>query len=106
MEAAAFEAGRAAIAWYETERTNLVAAVQAACTGGMDRIARQIPAALTMIIADREPADAWLPAQQMALEAARRAADRYGEAITLDNLGIAYRHLFRLALAEEHFSGA
>jgi tetratricopeptide (TPR) repeat protein len=59
-----------------------------------------------MVVADREPADAWLPAQQKALEAARRSADRYGEAITLDNLGIAYRHLFRLSEAEEHFSRA
>ncbi|MFJ4409561.1 ATP-binding protein [Streptomyces sp. NPDC088910] len=106
VTAATFEDSGAAIAWYETERSNLVAAVQAACTGRMDRIAWQIPAVLTMIIADREPADAWLPAQQMALEAARRADDRYGEAITLDNLGIAYRHLFRLLQAEEHFSGA
>jgi tetratricopeptide (TPR) repeat protein len=104
VTAATIEDDKAAIAWYETERANLVAAVQAACAGGMDRIAWQIPAVLTMIIADREPADTWLPAQQMALEAARRAEDRYGEAITLDNLGIAYRHLFRLPQAEEYFS--
>lgn len=106
VTAATFDDGRAAIAWYETERSNLVAAVQAACTGGLDRVAWQIPAVLTMVIADREPADAWLAAQQKALEAARRSADRYGEAITLDNLGIAYRHLFRLPEAEEHFSRA
>ncbi|MFB7274065.1 tetratricopeptide repeat protein [Streptomyces sp. NPDC056244] len=106
VTAATFEGNRAAIAWYETERANLVAAVQAACAAGMDRIAWQIPAVLTMIIADREPADTWLPAQQMALEAARRAGDRYGEAVTLDNLGIAYRHLFRLTQAENHFSMA
>lgn len=104
VTAATFEDDRAAIAWYETERTNLVAAVQAACAGGMDRIAWQIPAVLTMIIADREPADTWLPVQRMALEAARRADDRYGEAVTLDNLGIAYRHLFRLQEAAEHFT--
>jgi tetratricopeptide (TPR) repeat protein len=101
-----FEDGSAALAWYETERANLVAAVQAACAGGMDRIAWQIPAVLTMVIADREPAGTWLPVQQLALEAARRADDRYGEAVTLDNLGIASRHLFRLAQAEEYFSGA
>jgi tetratricopeptide (TPR) repeat protein len=106
VTATTFEDSRAAIAWYETERTNLVAAVQAASAGGMDRIAWQLPAVLTMIIADREPADTWLPAQRMALRAADRADDRYGEAITLDNLGIAYRHLFRLPQAEEHFSRA
>ncbi|WP_225846908.1 tetratricopeptide repeat protein [Streptomyces sp. HPF1205] len=104
VTAANFQDDKAAIAWYETERANLIAAVQVASAGGMDRIAWQIPAVLTMIIADREPADTWLPTQQMALEAARRAEDRYGEAITLDNLGIAYRHLFQLPQAEEHFS--
>jgi tetratricopeptide (TPR) repeat protein len=40
------------------------------------------------------------------LDAAREAGDRYGEAITLDNLGIAYRHLFDLSRSEEHFSAA
>ncbi|WP_262391788.1 tetratricopeptide repeat protein [Nocardiopsis sp. CNR-923] len=106
VEPKAFNDAKAAIAWYETERDNLTAAVRIANTNGMDRIAWQIPAALTMVIADREPADTWLPAQRLALESARRAGDRYGEAITLDNLGIAYRHLFRLAEAEECFSAA
>ncbi|MBO8191923.1 tetratricopeptide repeat protein [Streptomyces oryzae] len=102
----AFDDGKAAIAWYETERDNLATAVRIASSAGMDRIAWQIPAVLTMVIADREPADAWLPAQRVALESARRAGDRYGEAITLDNLGIAYRHLFRLSEAEECFDAA
>ncbi|PRX97169.1 tetratricopeptide repeat protein [Allonocardiopsis opalescens] len=104
--AAAFEDRKAAIAWYETERDNLSSVTRAAHAAGMERIAWQIPAVLTMIIADREPADAWLPTQRTALEAARRAGDRYGEAITHDNLGIAYRHLFRLLQAEEHFTAA
>jgi tetratricopeptide (TPR) repeat protein len=98
--------GKAGIAWYETERDNLITAVRIAGAVGLERVAWQIPAVLTMVIADREPADTWLPAQRMALESALRAGDRYGEAITLDNLGIAYRHLFRLAEAEECFSAA
>lgn len=98
--------GKAGIAWYETERDNLITAVRIAGAIGLDRVAWQIPAVLTMVIADREPADTWLPAQRMALESALRAGDRYGEAITLDNLGIACRHLFRLAEAEECFSAA
>ncbi|MBO8186626.1 ATP-binding protein [Streptomyces spirodelae] len=102
----AFDDGKAAIAWYETERDNLATAVRIASSAGMDRIAWQIPAVLTTVIADREPADAWLPAQRVALESARRAGDRHGEAITLDNLGIAYRHLFRLSEAEECFDAA
>ncbi|MFI7242681.1 ATP-binding protein [Streptomyces qinglanensis] len=101
-----FDDGKPAMAWYEAERDNLTTAVRIASSAGMDRIAWQIPAALTMVVADREPADAWLPAQRVALESARRAGDRYGEAITLDNLGIAYRHLFRLPEAEECFDAA
>ncbi|MFC4562835.1 tetratricopeptide repeat protein [Nocardiopsis mangrovi] len=106
VEPMAFDDGKAAIAWYETERDNLTAAVRIAGVTGMDKIAWQIPAVLTMVIADREPADAWLPSQRTALESARRAGDPYGEAITLDNLGIAYRHLFRLDEAAECFEAA
>ncbi|WP_077061738.1 tetratricopeptide repeat protein [Streptomyces sp. MP131-18] len=103
---AAFDDGKAAIAWYETERDNLIAAVSTASATGMERIAWQLPAVLTMIIADRELAGTWLPAQQVALASARRAGDRYGEAVALDNLGIAYRHLYQLAEATEHFDAA
>jgi tetratricopeptide (TPR) repeat protein len=102
----AFADGKAAIAWYETERESLIAAVSVASTMMMDRIAWQLPAVLTMVIADREPAGTWLSAQRVALESTRRAGDLYGEAITLDNLGIAYRHLFQLAEAEECFAAA
>ncbi|SIO90381.1 tetratricopeptide repeat protein [Nocardiopsis sp. JB363] len=101
-----FDEAKEALAWYETERDNLVFAVRVAGAHAMDRVAWQIPATLTMLIADREPADTWLPAQLEALASARRAQDRYGEAITLDNLGIAYRHLFNLGEAEECFSAA
>jgi tetratricopeptide (TPR) repeat protein len=59
-----------------------------------------------MIIADRDSADTWLTAQNLALDAARQAGDRYGEAITLDNLGIAHRHLYNLTTSQECFSAA
>ena len=98
-----FDEAKEALSWYETERDNLAFAVRVASEHHMDRIAWQIPAALTMLIADREPAGSWLPAQREALACARRARDRYAEAITLDNLGIAYRHLFRLSEAAECF---
>ncbi len=101
-----FDDARAAIAWYETERENLIAAVHTAHTTEEFEIAWQIPAVLTMVVADREPAGTWLAAQETALDAARRAGDRYGEAITLDNLGIAHRHLFRLPEATECFQAA
>lgn len=101
-----FADGKAAIAWFEAERDNLVAAVTAAGAARLFRVAWQIPAVLTMVIADREPPGTWLQVQRAALEAARAGQDRYGEAVTLDNLGIAYRHLFDLAPAEEAFRAA
>ncbi|GAB3707865.1 ATP-binding protein [Nocardiopsis oceani] len=104
--AAEFDEAKAAIRWYEAERDNLITSVRIAGGHGMNRIAWQIPATLTMLIADREPADTWLPAQQLALSCARAAGDRYGEAVTLDNLGIAYRHLFRLDEADACFGAA
>lgn len=106
VEAVEFHEAKAAIAWYEAERDNLISSVRIADSHGMHRIAWQIPATVTMLIADREPADTWLPAQRQALSSARSAGDRYGEAITLDNLGIAFRHLYRLDEAVECFSAA
>lgn len=101
-----FDDGKSAITWYEAERENLTTAVHAAAHARMHRIAWQISAVLTPIIVDREPADTWLPAQQAALAAARRSSDRYGEAITLENLGIAHRHLYHLPEAAEALSAA
>ncbi|WP_433700814.1 ATP-binding protein [Nocardiopsis sp. CA-288880] len=106
VETAEFDEAKAAIAWYEAERDNLISSVRIADSHGMHRIAWQIPATLTMLIADREPADTWLPAQRQALYSARAAGDRYAEAITLDNLGIAYRHLYRLTEADACFAAA
>jgi tetratricopeptide (TPR) repeat protein len=102
----AFDDANAAIAWYEAERDNLIGAVRIAHRAGLYRIAWQIPAVLTMIIADREPAGTWLTLQELALDAARQLGDRYGEALTLDNLGIAHRHQLRLAEAERDFTAA
>lgn len=101
-----FDDGKAAIAWFETERDNLMTAARAAAQVQLLRIAWQIPAVLTSIIVDREPADTWLPVQQTALAAARQSGDRYGEAITLENLGIALRHLYRLSEAADQLGAA
>lgn len=101
-----FDDPKAAISWYEAERDNLIAASRAAAASGLDEVAWQIPAVLTMIIVDREPADVWLPAQELALRSARRCGDRYGEAVILDNLAIAHRHLFNLTQAAAYFDAA
>ncbi|WP_228561869.1 NB-ARC domain-containing protein [Catenulispora rubra] len=103
---ATFDSHRAAFAWYETERDNLMVAVRTARSLGMHRVAWQIPAVLAMIIADREPGSTWLSTQELALDSAREIDDRYGEAITLDDLGIACRHLFKLGQAAGYFEAA
>jgi tetratricopeptide (TPR) repeat protein len=69
-------------------------------------VAWQIPAVLAAITSNRDSADIWLAAQHLALEAVREQGDLYGEAITLDNLGIAHRRLFHLAQSEEYFRAA
>lgn len=106
VAAQVFEDYKAAISWYETERDNLISGVRAAALRGLHQTAWQIPAVLTAMIADRDSAEAWLPTHLIALDSARQAGDRYGEAITLDNLGIAYRHLFDLAQSAAYFGAA
>jgi hypothetical protein len=90
-----------AVDWYETERTNLIAAVHGAVEAGFDRIAWQIPSVLARIYTNRDPVNVWLSTEQIALTAVRRLADRYGEAVILDNLGIRFRVSNRLGEAAD-----
>lgn len=85
-----------AVAWYETNRFNLMAATHTAAQAGLDRIAWQLPAVLGGIYDNRDPADTWLETEQVALAAARRAGDGHGQAVILDRLGIKYRKLRRI----------
>lgn len=85
-----------AMAWYETERENLMGATRAAASAGLDRIAWQLPAVLDGIYDNRDPADTWLATEQVALDAARRVNDSYGQGVILERMGIKFRKLQRV----------
>lgn len=95
-----------ALAWYDAERLNLMAAVHAAANAGFDQIAWQIPATLGSIYGYRDAVGAWLAYQQVGLEAARRVAARHGEGLVLETLGVQYRLSDRLPEASDYCRAA
>jgi DNA-binding SARP family transcriptional activator len=84
-----------ALAWYERERANLVAAVGAAADAGLDVIAHQLPTAMLSFLHLRSHWDDWLATYRIALAATRRLGDRCAEAATLDRLGVVHSDLRR-----------
>ena len=80
----------AALAWFEAERPNLVDAVWLAARSGLDRAAWQIAVALNRYFVSRRPWDHRIPVFECGLECARRAGDRYGEAMSLNSLSDIY----------------
>ncbi|MFD5828520.1 tetratricopeptide repeat protein [Lentzea sp. NPDC060358] len=94
------------LGWYTTERANLIDAVKVAASSGFDRIAWRIPGLLAVIYDSNDAADMWLDAEQIALESARRAGERYGEGVVLDRLGIKFRRMRRFEEALAHFREA
>jgi tetratricopeptide (TPR) repeat protein len=92
--------------WFSTETENLVAASRAAATAGFDEIAWKLPALLRTPYLDRHPVGEWLPMAATALDAARRAQDRRGEAVTLTGLSIAYRQAQQVQQAIDHSRAA
>ena len=77
----------AAADWFDEERANLVDAVWLAARIGLDRCAWQLAAALNRYFTNRRPWDHRIPVFECGLASARRAGDRYGEAILLSCLG-------------------
>jgi tetratricopeptide (TPR) repeat protein len=89
--------------WYEEERRNLMAAARAAEEAGLDQLAWQLPAVLSVPHARFNPFDDWLAMGQIGLGAARRAGDRAGEAELLGSLGMACLRSHRFDDAVSHF---
>lgn len=96
----------AAIAWYDTEHSNLITATRAAAKASLDTLAWKIPGVLRVIHTTRDPIGTWLEAEKIALAAARRAGDTRGEAVTLLGLGISHRHLRNNAEAVQCYGAA
>ncbi|MCO6007528.1 tetratricopeptide repeat protein [Actinoallomurus purpureus] len=95
-----------ALNWCEAERPNLLAAVEQAAAIGADDIAWKLPVALIMFFHWRKHRMNRLSTTLTALDAARRAHDRYGEAWSLICIGGAYADLKRFDEAAAQYQQA
>jgi DNA-binding SARP family transcriptional activator len=82
-----------ALAWYDAERGNLVAAVRQAADAGLHEIAWRLPPTLFPVFNRRSNWADCVTANRVAVESARNAADRAGEAWALSILGFALAKL-------------
>ncbi len=90
-----------ALDWFEAERLNLLAAVEWAVQAEEWDLAWSLSWNLASFLNVRGYWDDWGRSAQLALTAARRAENRYGEAVALASLGIADRLRNRLPEAME-----
>ncbi|WP_210582768.1 tetratricopeptide repeat protein, partial [Streptomyces sp. GESEQ-4] len=102
----AFSAHDQALNWCDSERPNLVAAVHQAATAGRPGIAWQIPATLWGFFYLRGHLHDWLDTTRTALDAARAADDRTGEAWSLGDVASALTQIHRYDEAIDHFRQA
>ncbi len=78
----------AALTWLETERANLYAATDHAALHACHQHAIYLPAALHEFLRAQGPWSQALTVHHTALDAARTAGDRLGQATALNNLGL------------------
>jgi len=76
-----------ALAWYDSERYNVVAVTRHAANQGLHDIAWRIPPPLWMLFHSRDNWADSIATHQIALNSARAAGNRLGEAWILNNLG-------------------
>ncbi|MFD5316443.1 ATP-binding protein [Streptomyces sp. NPDC127098] len=91
----------AAMDWGEREYANLLSAIRTADEAGLDRHAWQLAAVTKFIEAPSAHSDAWSPAGEIGLHAARRVGDRAGESLLLTGLGMSHSRVNRLNQALE-----
>jgi DNA-binding SARP family transcriptional activator len=82
-----------ALAWYDAERGNLVAAARQAADANLHEIAWRLPPTLFPALNRRSNWADCVTANRVAVESARKAADRAGEAWALTFLGFALAKL-------------
>jgi DNA-binding SARP family transcriptional activator len=82
-----FTGAEDALSWYDTERANLVAATRQASSVGRHDIAWRLPAPLFRIFETRGNWADLVTTHRIALDSARRAGNRPGEAWILNSLG-------------------
>jgi tetratricopeptide (TPR) repeat protein len=82
-----FVASDEALAWYDSERANLVAATRQASSLGLHEIAWRLPAPLQQMFDSRGNWADCITTHRIALDSARLAGNRQGEAWILNSLG-------------------
>ena len=82
-----FATSEEALAWYDDERANLVAATRQAAGSGLHEIAWRLPAPLFQMFSSRGNWADCIATSRIALESARQVGNRQGEAWILNNLG-------------------
>jgi DNA-binding SARP family transcriptional activator/Tfp pilus assembly protein PilF len=79
-----------ALNWCEIERTNLVTATRQAAASGLHVLAWQLPVAASGFFNRRTYWADWVETHQIALSSVRVLGDKRGEALVLNNLGMAF----------------
>ena len=82
-----FPAAEEALAWYDSERLNVLSATRQAAESGWHDIAWRLPAPLFLVFNSRGNWVDCIATHRIALDSARRAGNRQGEAWILNNLG-------------------
>jgi tetratricopeptide (TPR) repeat protein len=84
-----FPTAQEALAWYDAERANVLAATRQAAASGRPDIAWRLPVPLLNVFDSRGAWADCIATHRVALDSARRAGSRQGEAWVLNNLGLA-----------------
>ncbi len=87
VPALSFATSEEVLAWYDDERANLLAATRQAAGSGLHEIAWRLPAPLFQMFSSRGNWADCIATSRIALESARQAGSRQGEAWILNNLG-------------------
>jgi tetratricopeptide (TPR) repeat protein len=94
------------IAWLESERPSLVAAVRLAAAAGEDELCWDLALTSVTLFEVKSHFDDWRETAEVALAATERAGNRRGQAAMLYSLGALAMSQRRLAVAEERFAAA
>jgi DNA-binding SARP family transcriptional activator/Tfp pilus assembly protein PilF len=78
-----------ALQWYDSERVNVIHAVRQAAEMGLHEVAWRLPTALSVLFNRLDNQVDCITANRIAVESARAAGDRRGEAWALQSLGAA-----------------
>jgi DNA-binding SARP family transcriptional activator/tetratricopeptide (TPR) repeat protein len=78
------------LTWMETERLSMVAAIRQSARRGMDELCWDLAVTAGLLFATRGYYEDWRLTHQWALEATRKAGNRRGEAMIMEDLGSLY----------------